>query len=188
MNCPDETAECLRGVPVDKLIDKFPPAAIPGVVDGDVLTESIGSAFAGGRFTRVPILNGINHDEEFLFVAALGPAGATGCSWGCLRSPASYASAIAAVLGVAQGPPRCGRVPVAAYPLPRGLHHARLGCEFRVPALQIDRWASPRADLRVPVQRRHRTASLGTSRRVALHHSSELSYLFGLPNAPFPPA
>ena len=48
---------------------RFPGAAIPGVVDGKVLTESIGAALAAGRFARVPILNGINHDEERLFVA-----------------------------------------------------------------------------------------------------------------------
>ena len=45
-------------VPVDELVDKFPGAAIPGVVDGKVLTESIGTALAAGRFARVPILNG----------------------------------------------------------------------------------------------------------------------------------
>ena len=61
-------------MPVSALVDHFPGAAIPGVVDGKVLTESIGTALAGGRFARVPILNGINHDEEFLFVAGLGVA------------------------------------------------------------------------------------------------------------------
>ena len=45
-------------------MNNFPTAAIPGVVDGKVLTESIGTALAAGRFARVPILNGINHDEE----------------------------------------------------------------------------------------------------------------------------
>jgi para-nitrobenzyl esterase len=62
--CPDQTAECLRNLPVDLLLNKFPPFAIPGVVDGQVLKESIGSALSAGRFARVPILNGINHDEE----------------------------------------------------------------------------------------------------------------------------
>ena len=42
---------------------------IPGVVDGKVLTEPIGTALAAGRFARVPILNGTNHDEERLFVS-----------------------------------------------------------------------------------------------------------------------
>src|SRR4029079_12892115 len=68
VGCADQTAACLRHVPVDALVDNFPTFAIPGVVDGKVLTESIGVALAAGRFARVPILNGSNHDEEFIFV------------------------------------------------------------------------------------------------------------------------
>jgi para-nitrobenzyl esterase len=59
----------LRHVPVDTLVGTFPDAAIPGVVDGEVLTEPIGSALAAGRFAHVPILNGVNHNEEWIFVA-----------------------------------------------------------------------------------------------------------------------
>src|SRR5205823_9565459 len=50
VGCPDQTADCLRRVPVDKLVGTFPDAAIPGVVDGSVLTQSIGSALADGHF------------------------------------------------------------------------------------------------------------------------------------------
>jgi para-nitrobenzyl esterase len=64
----------LRTRPVDALVDNVPTAAIPGVVDGRVLTESIGIALAAGRFARVPILNGSNHVEELIFVAGLGVA------------------------------------------------------------------------------------------------------------------
>jgi para-nitrobenzyl esterase len=66
--CPDQTADCLRRLPVADLVSNFPDAAIPGVVDGAVLEESVGTALAAGRFARVPILNGINHDEEREFV------------------------------------------------------------------------------------------------------------------------
>ena len=55
VGCQDQTAACLRSLPVASLVDKFPGAAIPGVVDGKVLTESIGTALAAGRFARVPI-------------------------------------------------------------------------------------------------------------------------------------
>ena len=67
VGCAVQTAKCLRRVPVADLIDprNFPGAAIPGVIDGKVLTESIGTALAAGRFARVPILNGINHDEQY---------------------------------------------------------------------------------------------------------------------------
>jgi para-nitrobenzyl esterase len=194
VNCPDQTAECLRGVPVDKLVDKFPPAAIPGVVDGDVLTESIGSAFAGGRFTRVPILNGINHDEEFLFVAALGLAVSNGMFVGVPPiSPATYESAIAAVLGVsaARAAAVAAEYPVAAYPLPLVAFTTLVSdANFACPALQIDRWTSPRVPT-FAYQFNDDTAPHPLAPPGALPfatHSSELSYLFGLPNAPFPPA
>ena len=55
-------------------INNFPSAAIPGVIDGKVLTESIGTALAHGRFAHVPNLNGINRNEEWLFTAGLGLA------------------------------------------------------------------------------------------------------------------
>src|SRR5262249_47959473 len=64
VGCSDQTADCLRHVPVNELLAKFPGSAIPGVVDGQVLTEPIGTALAAGRFARVPVLNGINQDEE----------------------------------------------------------------------------------------------------------------------------
>ena len=61
--CPDQTAACLRNLPVSALVTpNF--IEIPGVVDGKVLTEPIGTALAAGRFARVPVLNGTNHDEE----------------------------------------------------------------------------------------------------------------------------
>src|SRR6185312_10385992 len=72
VGCEDQTAECLRQVPVDTLVSTFPDAAIPGVVDGKVLTEPIGAALAAGHFARVPVINGINWNEELLFVAGLG--------------------------------------------------------------------------------------------------------------------
>src|SRR5690348_16682551 len=62
--CPDQTAACLRRLPVTDLVKNFPGFAIPGVVDGKVLTQPIGRALARGRFAHVPVLNGSNHDEE----------------------------------------------------------------------------------------------------------------------------
>src|SRR5262249_27984456 len=46
VGCPDQTAACLRSVPAETLVQAFPNAAIPGVVDGKVLTEPIGTALA----------------------------------------------------------------------------------------------------------------------------------------------
>ena len=69
VGCPDQTAACLRSLPVGDLVTNF-IVEIPGVVDGKVLTEPIGTALAAGQFARVPVLNGNNHDEERLFVEA----------------------------------------------------------------------------------------------------------------------
>ena len=193
--CPDQSANCLRTLPVSALVDHFPGAAIPGVVDGKVLRESIGGALAGGRFTRAPILNGINHDEEFLFVAGLGVAVSGGTFVLVPERPvtaANYQSNIAAVLGVS--PARAAAIaaeyPLDAYPAPVvALSTLVSDANFACPALQVDRWTSRRAptfayqfnDDTAP----HRLAPPGALPPIATH-SSELQYLFDLPNLPFP--
>jgi para-nitrobenzyl esterase len=193
--CPDQTAECLRGLPVADLISNFPGAAIPGVVDGKVLKESIGTALAGGRFARVPILNGINHDEEFLFIAGLGVAVSGGTFVLVPERPvtaANYQSNIAAVLGVpsARAAAIAAEYPLDAYPAPVvALSTLVSDANFACPALQVDRWTSRRAptfayqfnDDTAP----HRLAPPGALPPIATH-SSELQYLFDLPNLPFP--
>jgi para-nitrobenzyl esterase len=32
-------------------------------IDGDVLTEQLATAFATGKFNKVPVIDGSNHDE-----------------------------------------------------------------------------------------------------------------------------
>ena len=193
--CPDQSANCLRTMPVSTLVDHFPGAAIPGVVDGKVLRESIGEALAGGRFARVPILNGINHDEEFLFVAGLGVAVSGGTFVLVPERPvtaANYQSNIAAVLGVppARAAAIAAEYPLDAYPAPVvALSTLVSDANFACPALQVDRWTSRRAptfayqfnDDTAP----HRLAPPGALPPIATH-SSELQYLFDLPNLPFP--
>jgi para-nitrobenzyl esterase len=71
VGCPDQTAACRRSAPVSDLVAKF-GVEIPGVIDGSVLTAPIGTALARGQFARVPVINGITHDEELLFVYGLG--------------------------------------------------------------------------------------------------------------------
>ncbi len=46
--CPSQTARCLRHLPVASLVNNFPGAAIPGVVDGEVLTERSEPRYARG--------------------------------------------------------------------------------------------------------------------------------------------
>jgi para-nitrobenzyl esterase len=66
--CPDQTASCLRGLPVATLLAHQAGLYFPNI-DGTVLTQSIGSALATGAFNRVPLIEGTNHDEWRFFVA-----------------------------------------------------------------------------------------------------------------------
>ena len=163
VGCPDQTAACLRSVPVSDLVSNF-GVEIPGVVDGSVLTQPIGTALARGQFARVPVINGITHDEELLFVAGLGLTVSQGTNIPLaapLISSANYQTDIAQALGVS--PARAAAIaneyPLSAYPIACcGLQPARLGRELRVPGpagRPLDRRAR-RSDVRLPVQRRQR--------------------------------
>jgi para-nitrobenzyl esterase len=194
VGCPNQTAACLRSRPVADLVNNFPPAAIPGVVDGRVLTESIGTALAAGRFARVPILNGMNHDEERLFLDGLRLVVSGGQFVGPIPdvTAANYQQLIAAALGVsdARAAAIAAEYPLGAYPSPSAAFSALVGdANFACTALQVDGWTSASAptfayefkDDNAP----QRYAPPGAVAPVATH-SSELQYLFDLPNAPVP--
>jgi para-nitrobenzyl esterase len=198
VDCPDQSAECLRNVPVATLVAKFPGAAIPGIVDGAVLTESIGTALSAGRFARVPILNGTNHDEERLFVtlglilsngtSVLTVSGGTFVSSLEPVTAESYQRVIASVLGVsdARAASIAAEYPLSAYPSPTVAFSALVGdANFACTALQLNQWISQRVptyayefnDDNAPLP-----FLLPLDPPVATH-VSELMYLFGLPNA-----
>jgi len=183
--CPDQTAACLRNLPVDALVNHF-GVAIPGVVDGKVLTESIGAALAAGRFAHVPILNGSNHDEERLFVADLGVAVSGGTFVGVPAD--TYQNQIAAVLGVsdARAAAIAAEYPVGSFPSQTiALSTLVADANFACTALQVDEWTSQRTrtfayefnDDTVPPRYAPIDPPVAT-------HTSELTYLFELPNAP----
>ena len=196
VGCPDQTAACLRQPPRRRPRRDVPGAAIPGVVDGKVLTESIGAALAAGRFARVPILNGINHDEELIFVAGLQLA-VSGGTFVPVPQPVNdddLPDASIAVgarrVGRESGGDR-GRVP------DRRLRRSALGAltvlvsdaNFACPALQVDRWTSRRVptfayqfdDDTAP--QRFAPPDAAAADRDAL---IEIQYLFDQPNTPVP--
>ena len=176
-------------MPAKTLVDNFPTAAIPGVVDGKVLTESIGSALAAGRFARVPILNGSNHDEELLFVLGLGVAvsGGTFVDFDPNEiSDDNYQQQIQSTLNVseARAVAIVAEYPTSSYPGPAFAFSALLGdANFACTALQLDRWTSARA----PTYAYEFNDDAAPPRYLpfpAATHSSEISYLMDLPNAP----
>ncbi len=69
VGCTNQAASCLRAVPAATMVAQEPFPLYP-FVDGTLLTQTIGAAFAGGEFNHVPVISGTNHDEYRLFVAS----------------------------------------------------------------------------------------------------------------------
>jgi para-nitrobenzyl esterase len=193
VGCPDQRAACLRHVPVDTLVDKFPGAAIPGVVDGRILKTSIGAALDAGHFAHVPVLNGINHNEEWIFVAGLQVAVSGGMFVPAPTptDPTSYRSAIASVLGVSSSRAAAiaAEYPLDAYPAPvLALSVLVSDANFACPALQVDQWTARRVPTFAYEFDDDTAPQLfaGPKLPPIATHSSEIQYLFDQPNAPFP--
>jgi para-nitrobenzyl esterase len=195
--CPGQTAQtaaCLRNLPVTALVTpNF--VGIPGVVDGKVLTEPIGTALASGRFAHVPVLNGTNHDEERLFVDALHLTVSGGTFVPIPYEPVTpdnYQANIAAVLGVSadRAAAIAAEYPPSPYPLTDASLSALVGdANFACSALQIDQETSQRVPTYAYEFNDDNAPQIfvqpGVVAPVATH-ASELQYLFDLPNAHFP--
>jgi para-nitrobenzyl esterase len=194
--CQDQTAACLRSLPVSALVSNF-GVEIPGVVDGAVLTQPIGTALARGQFARVPVINGITHDEELLFVAGLGITVSQGTNIplaGDPTDPANYQANIAQALGVsaARAAAIANEYPLSAYPNPVVAFSLLVSdASFACPALQVDRWTAVRGVPTYAYQFNDDNAPLNILPPDKQHlglstHGTELPYLFDQPNAPFP--
>src|SRR3984957_17142131 len=188
VGCPDQSAQCLRNRPASDLVAKF-GVEIPGVVDGSVLTQPIGTALARGQFTRVPVINGITHDEELHFVAGLGLTVSQGTNIPLAApldgSQANYQADIAQALGVpaARAAVIANQYPLSAYPNAVVAFSLLVSdASFACPALQVDRWTAAGG---VPVYAYQfnddNAPVLGKSLGLATH-GAELPYLFDQPN------
>jgi para-nitrobenzyl esterase len=193
VGCTDQTAQCLRAAPVSDLVSNF-GVEIPGVVDGSVLTQSIGTALAHGQFARVPVINGITHDEELLFVAGLGLTVSQGTNIPLaapLSSSANYQTDIVQALGVSdvRATAIANEYPLSAYPSPVVAFSLLVSdASFACPALQVDRWTAARGLPTYAYQFNDDNAPLnivGSGLGLSTH-GTELPYLFDQPNAPFP--
>jgi para-nitrobenzyl esterase len=90
---PAQTAACLRRLPVATILADQNPVGYSPDIDGAVLTQSVKTALASGRFNRVPVMIGTNHDEYRLFVAGAQLLGQK-------VTAANYQSVIGSTLGV----------------------------------------------------------------------------------------
>jgi para-nitrobenzyl esterase len=184
--CAGQTAACLRGLPVAIILANENPAPngyVPGVVDGEVLKQSIGAALASGQFNRVPIIHGTNHDEARLFTAVSELQGApvtTTNYQAMIASTPGVSADVAAVVAT--------EYPLSAYPSPAAALGA-VGTDalFACPALQLDTLASkfvPTFAYEFIDDNAPQRYLPPVSFPYGAAHASELQYLFDLPTAP----
>jgi para-nitrobenzyl esterase len=186
VGCVSQTAACLRGVPVSVIQANDTQSLngyTPGVVDGEVLTQSIGTALVSGQFNRVPIINGTNHDEARLFAAVSELQGAP-------VTEANYQAAIASTLGVSAAVAAvvATQYPLSAYPSP-AVAFSAVGTDaiFACPALKLDELASkfvPTFAYEFNDENAPQRFLPPVSFPYGAAHASEIQYLFDLPTAP----
>jgi para-nitrobenzyl esterase len=136
--CASQTAACLRSLPVPAILASENAAGYTPNINSEVLPETLKTAFATGKFNRVPIINGTNRDEWRLFVALSELAGNP-------VTASNYQSMISSTLGV---PPAVAAVIAAKYPLSAfsspstALGAVGTDAIFACPALTIDQSVS----------------------------------------------
>jgi para-nitrobenzyl esterase len=92
------TAACLRALSNTDVVG-VQPGTLYAFVDGTLLTQTPGDAFAAGDFNKVPVIAGTNHDEWRIFVAEQYDA--TGNP---ILTEAEYDAATIALWGTLLGP------------------------------------------------------------------------------------
>lgn len=169
------TAACLRGVPADRLLAATDSAEFGPVLGGPVLPLHPGVALATGRVNRVPVLHGLNHDEEH------GRYGAQEVLTGTAITDAEYEEEVQRVFGSA-----ASKI-LAAYadvrPAGRALATVMTDSQWSAPAAKTNRLLS----LRMPTYSfefagkapwyaglPEPTWSFGS------HHVSDVAYFFDL--------
>jgi para-nitrobenzyl esterase len=184
VGCSATDAACLRKIPVATLLANQPFFDATPVVDGKVLRRTMTSAFTSGRFNRVPVIEGSNHDEDRFFLATDRAGG-----WPPL-SAAGYEAAIRATLELAPATAAtvAARYPLRRYPAPdlalaAAVTDAAYACRAHAAAQALSRYVPtyqyefdddapqffPGAPSRLPL---------------GAYHGAELQYLFTLRGFP----
>ena len=194
VGCTNQKASCLRAVPASTMVAQEPFPIYP-FVDGTLLPQTIGAAFASGQFNQVPVISGINHDEDRLFVAVdYDLAGNP------ILTSDEYDAAVAALWGPTLGPPVLALYPYASYPSGgEALGASGTDGLFSCPARNADQllskfvptYAYEFNDENAPPAQSYFGGSLTFP--LGAYHTAELQYLFkdanffGLPLAPLSP-
>ncbi|HEY7323492.1 MAG TPA: carboxylesterase family protein [Streptosporangiaceae bacterium] len=178
--CPDQTAKCLRSLPVATILADQNQSGASADIDGLVLTQPLKQALASGDFSHVPVIDGSNHDEWRLFVALATFEGqpVTAANYvSTIESTLSVSPQIAATLALTY--------PLSAYQSPP-LAMSALGTDgiFACPTLLLDQdmakytptYAYEFNDENAP------SGYPAAGFPYAAAHAAELQYLFGLPS------
>ena len=185
VGCRAPSAACLRRIPVATLLAQQSFFDVTPVIDGKVLTRSITDAFSSGRFNRVPVIEGSNHDEFRFFLAMNELAGDRPLN------SSDYRQALAAQLGVTPSTAAAiaAEYPLGSYPSPSvalaaAVTDAAYACKAHAAAQALSRYvstyeyefndeAAPRFFPGPPV-----------SFPLGAFHAAELQYLFTLQGLP----
>jgi para-nitrobenzyl esterase len=183
--CADQTAACLRRLPVSTILANEDTAGYTPNVNSEVLPETLKTAFATGHFNRVPIIDGTNRDEWRLFVALSELEGNP-------VTAANYQSMISSTLGVpaAVAAIIAAKYPLSAFPSPSvALGAVGTDAIFACPALTIDQSVShfvPTFAYEFNDENAPEEFLPPVSFPYGAAHASEIQYLMDLPTAAFP--
>jgi para-nitrobenzyl esterase len=174
-----QIAQCLRKVPVATILADQNQSGASADVDGLVLTQPEKTALADGDFTRVPVIDGTNHDEWRLFVALAEAEGH-------FVTAANYQATIASTLFVSRS---LASIIATEYPLraysspPLAMSAVGTDAIFSCPALLLDQDMSKYTPVYAyEFNDENAPASYpNPGFPYAATHASELQYLFGLP-------
>ena len=186
--CSNQTAACLRALPVSTILANENPAGYTPNIDGEFLPLSIGTALATGQFNHVPVIQGSNHDEWRLFVAldfdlTIGPIG---------NNEPAYEAALATLVGPFVAPIVAAQYPLANFPS-ADLAFGAAGTDavFACPALSADLSMSqfvPLSTYEFNDENAPEDFLPPVTFPYGAAHASEIQYLFNLPvTIPRPP-
>jgi para-nitrobenzyl esterase len=141
VGCSSQTAACLRAVPVATLLAN--ENAVTGYtpnIDGSFLPTSLATALSTGQFTRVPVIQGTNHDEWRLFTALGFDLRGNPIP----NTEAGYEAALATLVGPTAAPIVAAQYPLANFPS-ADIAFAAAGTDvvFACPALSADLSMAP---------------------------------------------
>ena len=186
LGCSDPDAlACLRALPAEDVVEAAPER--PGVTGPNSWSPAVGldvlplpprTAFASGRFNRVPMIDGTDHDEGRLFAYLRGLRAD-------LLTDASYDAEIRRLFG-ARASAILAEYPASAFDSPKAAYAAVLtDGYFACAALDLDRmvqarapvfayeFADPAAPFALP--------TLPFSGGTGSYHTSEIAYVFDRP-------